>query len=200
MSHYSKEIAKIRAEEKAGKKKQKELTKEKNLQSNYAKYIKEMEARISAMSPEERIAFAHKIANEIKLNEAKLKDNKDALINTADSEILDSILNIAGTSILGGAIGATIALSTGGDSASLALIMALCGSMISGSIEIANLDAEHKYRRPITNMKRRKALENIENLERESDALDEIKEHLNETYGIKVKVPASRLLGLDREM
>lgn len=78
--------------------------------------------------------------------------------------------------------------------------MALCGSMISGSIEIANLGAEHKYKRPITTMKRRKALENIENLERESDALDEIKEHLNETYGIKVKVPASRLLGLDREM
>lgn len=99
MSHYSKEVAKIRAEKKAGKKRQKELTKEMNLQNKYAKYIEEIEARISAMSPEERIAFAHKISNEIRLNEAKLKDNKDRL--NADSELLDVFLNLVASSILG---------------------------------------------------------------------------------------------------
>lgn len=184
---------------KAEKKRQKELTKEVNLQNKYAKYVKEIEARISAMSPEERIALAHKISNEIRLNEAKLKDNKDKL-NAADNELLDIFSNVVASSILGGTLGTTISLLTGEDNAELTgFLTALFATSLSGTLELALLDSKYKFR-PISKIKRNKAEKNIKNLERKSDALDEIKEHLNETYGIKVKVPASRLLGLDREM
>lgn len=196
MSHYSKEIAQIRAEEKAEKKRQKELTKEMNLQN-----IKEMKARISAMSPEERIALAHKIANEIRLNEAKLKDNKDKLNAADDDESLDILFNLGASAILGGALGTTISLLTGSDSAELTgFVAALFATILSVKLEYTYIrrDTKHKFR--LSKIMRNKAEKNIENLERESDALDEIKAHLNETYGIKVKVPASRLLGLDREM
>lgn len=151
------------------------------------------------MSPEERIALAHKISNEIRLNEAKLKDNKDKL-NAADNELLDIFSNVVASSILGGTLGTTISLLTGEDNAELTgFLTALFATSLSGTLELALLDSKYKFR-PISKIKRNKAEKNIKNLERKSDALDEIKEHLNETYGIKVKVPASRLLGLDREM
>lgn len=104
MSHYSKQITKIMAEKETEKKKQKELEKENNLQSEYINKLFEVQVKIANMSPEEANEFAQKITNEIRLNNAKLLDNKEILTRT-DAEDVESVFHTACLTFLVGAVG-----------------------------------------------------------------------------------------------
>ncbi len=201
MSHYSKEVAKIRAEERARAKAlkeaqrveakmQEEAEKTRILEAKYNQQFLEDKFLLEGVPHEYRESFAYDLSKKIRLNEAKLKDNKGKLVKAGkkvcEIDTLCPPLSVGLSALAGAVLGTELAtIATGGSPLTIDSNI-LYDSALVGSMATAGLNAVCKITRPVSTLQRKKAQKNIQELDMENEYLNKIKNHIIETYGISV--------------
>lgn len=188
MSNYSKEVAKIRAEERAKAKEQAKIERLHALKNKYNEQLIEEKNFLESHSNVYREYFAYELSKKIRLNEAKLNDNKNKLVK-ASGKVLETDnplepLFMGASAMAGAALGVGIASIATGEPPLPTDVF--CASALVGTMATTSLNMVCELTRPVSRLKRNKAQKNIEELDIENDYLNKLKEHLIETYGISV--------------
>ncbi len=201
MSHYTKEVAKIRAEErvkakalkkaqKAEAKMQEEAETIRTLEAKYNQQFLEDKFLLEGVPHEYRERFAYDLSKKIRLNEAKLKDNKKRLVK-ANKKIcgVDTLwypLGIGLSAVAGVVLGTELANIVTGESYLTMDSDILYNSALVGAMATASLNGVCEITRPVSKLQCKKAQKNIQELDMENEYLNKIKEHVINTYGISV--------------